>query len=96
MPCGIHENGIPKEAAEEQRSSVTKPMMTDGIASITSGTVTTLGDSCGSAMAVVVPVMVIMAWSVIRALPARLAMKHEEVHPERIERRDEHAESAAQ
>ena len=62
------------------------------MASSTSGTVTTHGDSCGSCdvpCAVVVVVVVLAGERLV--VEALLAVEHQEVHAERIERRDEHA-----
>ena len=39
---------LPKKSPPSIHSIVTKPITADGIANSTSGTVTTLGDSCGS------------------------------------------------
>jgi hypothetical protein len=66
-----------------------KPITTDGMASSSSGAVTTQGDSCGF-MVVVVPVAVIVVVMVViregLVVEALLAVEDQEVHAERIER----------
>jgi hypothetical protein len=68
-----------------------KPITTDGMASSSSGAVTTQGDSWGSWWWSSWPWPWIVVVGVRVLVEALLAMEHQEIHAERIERRDEHA-----
>ncbi len=68
---------------------VMKPITTDGMASSTSGTVTTQGDSCGCMVGIVVPMVVTMV-GVGVLVETLLAVEHQEIHAEGIEGGDEH------
>jgi hypothetical protein len=113
LPCRT-----PRRARRSRRTasgrSQSQPMITEGIASRTSGSVMTHGVSCGfcrgdhghdrhrhahvSVIVVTMCVMRMRAASIAIGRPdasdlaeALLAVEHQEVHAERIERRDEHA-----
>jgi hypothetical protein len=67
-----------------------KPITTDGMASNTNGTVTTQGDSWGfGGMPVVTMIVMVIMVRIGILVKTFLAVKHQEIHAEGIERSDE-------